>query len=216
MLTLRIGARPSKLAVKQVEEISSKLPRIHFKTVGIVTEGDRDKVTPLSETEGTDFFTRELEDALLSGRIDVAIHSAKDLEATPPDGLIIVATTASISSYDCLVSRRGEPLEALPAGSIIGTSSIERKGSILSFRKDLIVKDIRGDIDERLEQLDKGDFDAIIIAHAALIRLGYEARATQIIPKELIEPHPLQGRLAAQVRRDRKDLIDIFGRIDAN
>lgn len=213
---LRTGTRPSRLAIKQVEEISSLLPDLLFKVITIETKGDRDKATPLPALEGTDFFTHEIEEALLAGWIDLGIHSAKDLEESSPDGLIIAATTASVSPHDCLVSGRGETLKTLAPGSAVGTSSAKRKEAIRKFRKDLIVKDIRGDIDERLQQLDRGDFDAIIVAHAALLRLGYETRIAEIIPEYIIEPHPLQGKLAIQIRRDRTDLADIFRRIDAN
>lgn len=211
---LRIGTRPSRLAAKQVEEIISLLPDMLFKVITIETKGDKDKTTPLAVLEGTDFFTREIEEALLAGRIDLGIHSAKDLEEASPQGLMIAATTTSISPHDCLVSGRGETLKTLAPGSVVGTSSIKRKEAIQKFRKDLTVKDIRGDIDERLEQLDRGDFEAIVVAHAALIRLGYEERIAEIIPEYIIEPHPLQGKLAIQVRRDRTDLADIFRRID--
>jgi hydroxymethylbilane synthase len=102
-------------------------------------------------------------------------------------------------------------LDKLPYGASVGTSSRKRKVAVTYFRPDLTVKDIRGNIGERLKQLDDGKFDAVIIAHAALIRLGLEYRITQIVPKEIMEPHPLQGSLAVQVRRDRKDLIRIFG-----
>jgi hydroxymethylbilane synthase len=215
---LRIGTRPSRLAIKQVEEISALLPGLLFKVITIKTKGDKDKATPLAALEGTDFFTHEIEEALLAGWIDLGIHSAKDLEEAPPGGLMIAATTTSISPHDCLVSGpgRGKTLKTLIQGSTVGTSSIKRREAIQKFRKDLIIKDIRGDIDERLEQLDRGDFDAIIVAHAALIRLGYEARISEIISEYIIEPHPLQGKLAIQIRRDRTDLADIFRRINAN
>lgn len=210
-----MGTRPSRLAVKQAEEISFSMPDISFKVITIETMGDRDKATPLSALEGTDFFTREIEEALLAGRIEIGLHSAKDLDGTSPEGLIVAATTTSISPHDCLVSGGGETLKTLKPGSVIGTSSTERKEAIRKFRQDLAVKDIRGDIDERLKQLDRGDFSAIVVAHAALIRLGYEARIAEIIADDIIKPHPLQGRLAIQVRRDRADLIEFFRRIDA-
>lgn len=210
MLTLRVGTRPSPLAVKQAVEINSLLPSVHFEIVKMDTEGDRNKTTPLDKMEGTDFFTRDIEEALLEGNIDAAVHSAKDLEAVIPDGLVIAATTRSVSPYDCLVSRSHYRLNTLPAGSIVGTSSRNRKEAILKYRKDLLVKDIRGNTGERLEQLDRGKFDAIIVAHAALIRSGYENRFFEVIPEEIIKPHPLQGRLAVQVRKDRQDLLNLF------
>jgi len=214
MLTLRTGTRPSPLAAKQVEEIKAFLPGVRLEPVIISTGGDRDKKTPLSQTEGTDFFTRELEEALLKGEIDIAVHSAKDLEDDPPEGLTVAATTASISTQDCLVSGSGLTLAALPSGAVVGTSSRKRKEAILKFRPDLAVKDIRGNIDERLALVDSGKCDAVIVAHAALIRLGYQNRISQIIPDDIVQPHPLQGRIAVQVRSTRRDLIKMFKVLD--
>lgn len=213
-IRIKIGARPSLLALKQVEEIQRLLPGIKFDSTLIKTKGDKDKVTSLSLRENTDFFTYEIEESLLNREIDAAIHSAKDLEENIPQDLVIAVMTKSISRFDSLVARGNFTLNTLPSGSIIGTSSRNRKLRVLGYRKDLATLDIRGNIDERLAQLDKGYFDAVIIAHAALIRLGYENRISQIIPLNIIEPHPLQGRLAVQVRKDRKDLIKIFRGID--
>jgi len=211
---LKVGTRSSRLALRQVEEIECLVPFVRFEIILIDTIGDRDKITPLSKIKGKDFFTRDIEEALLTGRIDVAIHSAKDLEEIMPEGLTIACMTVSISSHECLVSRNGKSLRDLPPLSRIGTSSQKRKEAILKYRNDLVVKDIRGNIDERLAQLDRGDFDAIIVAHAALVRLGLEDRISQVIPETIIEPHPLQGALAVQVREDRQDLIDAFRRIN--
>ena len=211
---IRIGTRPSRLALKQVDEIALYLPGINFDIIPIETSGDRDKVTPLSRRENDDFFTYDIERALLEGEIDVAVHSAKDLEETPPAGLVIAAMTHSISPFECLISKRDLKLSELPPGAIVGTSSRKRKTAVTKFRRDLIVKDIRGNIDERIEQLDSGRFDAIITAHAALIRLGLEERISEIIPPDIIKPHPLQGRLSLQVHAERKDLIDLFRSVD--
>ncbi len=216
MKTLRVGTRPSLLAIRQVKEIQDLLPPVRFELVTIETEGDKDKLTSISGIEGSDFFTRQIEEALLAGVIDAAIHSAKDLEDTMPKELTIIAVTKTISPYDCLISRDNRTLAQLGAGSVVGTSSRSRKESILKYRNDLIVKDLRGNIDERLKKLDNGEFDAIIVAHAALIRLGYGERIAEIIPKDVVKPHPLQGSLAIQIRRERKDLIKIFRRIDAS
>lgn len=214
-MILKVGTRPSRLAIRQVEEIAGAVGFIRFEIAPIWTAGDKDKTTPLFKTEGSDFFTREIELALLNGDIDIAVHSAKDMEEAPPAGLTIAALTRSISPYECLVSKDNRTLGQLSAGAIIGTSSRKRKDALIAYRGDFIVKDIRGDIEERLGKLDAGDFDAIIAAHAALIRLGLEGRVSDIIPPAIIEPHPLQGRLAVQVRDDRPDLISIFGRIHA-
>ena len=211
---IKTGTRPSPLALKQVEEVQRLLPEVRLEIIPIGTSGDKDKATPLAYREESDFFTDEIEQALLAGSIDIGIHSAKDLERDIPDGLVIAALTKSISPDECLVSRGSILLDKLPAGSRIATSSRKRRDAILSFRPDLVVEGIRGNIDERLAQLDSGKFDTMIVAHAALIRLGLEYRITQIIPQEIIPPHPLQGRLAVQIRSDREDLLEIFRSID--
>lgn len=214
-MILRVGTRPSRLAIRQVEEIAGIIPLVRFEVVSILTKGDADKATPLSYFEGSDFFTGEIEAALLKGEIDVAIHSAKDLEEKIPSQLMIAALTGSVSPYECLVSRSGKTLDGLPLRAVIGTSSKKRQEAVLRYRKDLIVKDIRGDIEERLHKLDRGEFDAIIVAHVALIRLGLENRIAEIILPAIIKPYPLQGRLAVQIRKERKDLIGIFRGIHA-
>jgi len=214
--TYKIGTRPSPLALKQVEEIQKRLPRIRLETVAIQTRGDRDKVSSLWREEETDFFTREIEQQLLDRSIDIAVHSAKDLEADIPEGLVIAATTSSLSPFECLVSKGNLSLRNLRSDAIMGTSSRKRKVALTRFRPDFFVKDVRGNIDERLKQLDDGKFDAIIVAHAALIRLDLEHRITEIIPKEIIDPHPLQGCLAVQIRGDRPDLFNIFRSLNGN
>ncbi|MCK9554346.1 hydroxymethylbilane synthase [bacterium] len=216
MHTYKAGTRPSPLALKQVEEIQKRLPSISLETAVIRTRGDKDKVSSLWNEQETDFFTREIESALLGKSIDIAIHSAKDIEIDMPAGLVIAAITSSISPFECLVSRDNFSLRNLKSGAIVGTSSRKRKVALTGFRPDLVVKDIRGNIDERLKQLDDGRFDAIIVAHAALIRLNLEHRITKIIPKEIMEPHPLQGCLAVQIRSDRQDLLSIFRSINEN
>ncbi|MDD5465140.1 MAG: hydroxymethylbilane synthase [Candidatus Omnitrophica bacterium] len=208
--TLRLGARPSPLSLKQVDEIKDIFPFIDFEVLTYQTQGDRDKHTPFTGLEGSDFFTRRLEEALLKNEIDVAVHSAKDLEENPPSGLTIAAITASISPYECLVSCGNKLLGALKPGSKVATSSSKRKNALLRYRSDLEICDVRGNIEERLYQLDAGKFDALIVAHAALIRLGLENRIAEIIPDWIIPAHPLQGSLALQVRSDNQGLIDLF------
>lgn len=212
---IKTGTRPGPLALRQAEEIQRLVPEVRLEVIPIETRGDKDKVTSLVGREESDFFSAEIEQALLAGRIDIGIHSAKDLEKNTPEDLIIVALTKSISPCECLVSRGNIPLDRLPAGSRIATSSRKRRDALLRFRPDLTVEGIRGNIDERLAQLDSGKFDALVVAHAAMLRLGYESRITQIIPQEIIPAHPLQGRLAIQVRRDRKDLFKTFRRLHA-
>ena len=211
---LKIGTRPSPLALKQTEEIKARLPNISMETIAIRTRGDMDKISGLSSMEGSDFFTREIEDALLNSEIDAAVHSAKDLEDRIPDGLTIAAVTPSLSQFECLVSTGGFLLKDLPSGARVGTSSRNRREAVKRFRPDLEVGDIRGDIEERLRQLDDGRFDAVIVAHAALIRLGLESRIAEIIPKDIMRPHPFQGSLAIEVRSEDKAMLKLFGALD--
>lgn len=212
--TIKAGIRNSPLAFKQAQEIQGLLPAFRLEFIPIKTRGDKDKVVPLIDQEDSNFFTDTIEQALLDDQIDIGIHSAKDLEKNMPEDLLIAALTRSITPYECLVSRGNVTLDKLPVGSRVATSSLKRRDAILHFRPDLVVVGIRGNIDERLAQLDNDKFDALIIAHAALIRLGYEKRIAQIIPPSIIEPHPLQGRLAIQIRKKRKDLFEIFRSIN--
>jgi len=214
-MILRVGTRPSRLAIRQAEEIARYFPYAGCTIVPIATSGDKDKVTPLGDLEKSNFFTKEIESTLLRNEVDIAVHSAKDLEEDMPMGLAIAALTKSISPYECVVSRNHKTLAGLPRQAVVGTSSKKRRQAVYSYRKDLLVKDIRGDIEERLDKLDRGEFDALIVAHAALIRLGIENRIAEIVLPSIIEPHWLQGRLAVQVRRDRKDLIRYVRRIHA-
>jgi len=211
---IKTGVRPSRLARIQAEEIAGRLPYFKFDIVEIETEGDRDKAAPIIGREKTDLFTRDIEMSLIDGDIDIAIHSAKDLEDAPPAALVIAATTRSVSPLEALVSKESRTLQDLPSGSIVGTSSRRRQDAILRFRQDLVVKDIRGNVDERIRQMERGDYDAIIVAHAALIRLGLSRKIAQIIPQDIMEPHPLQGRLSIQVKKERTDLVEIFRGID--
>jgi len=231
----RVGTRTSPLALKQVEEALVMLrrfyPGMRSKVIGIDTYGDKDKVTPISEIEGTDFFTREIDKALLKNEIDFAVHSAKDLPDELRDGLTIAAITYPIDSFDALVSKSGLTLDKLPEGARIGTSSLRRKEQLNKYRKDFGIVDIRGNIEERLRLLEEPDpdrrsgylsrspigfsLDGIVIAACGLIRLGLSHRITQKIPFDILKPRPLQGSLAIVARQDKKDLIDLFSALDA-
>ncbi len=155
---ITIGTRCSRLALSQIGEIiqtmTKRYPEIKVEVVSFKTSGDRDKATPLADVERTDFFTDEIDRALLEGRIDCAIHSAKDLPAPLTNGLAVAALTASIDPDEILVSRAGLLLDGLPRGATIGTSSLRRKTQLKMFRPDLNSVDIRGNIEERLELLD--------------------------------------------------------------
>ncbi|MCM8798608.1 MAG: hydroxymethylbilane synthase [Candidatus Omnitrophica bacterium] len=218
--TYRIGTRRSPLALKQVEEVLTNLKKFYpdFKAemIGIDTYGDKDKITPIWKVEGTDFFTREIEEALLKGEVDFAVHSAKDLPDKIPDGLTIVAITKSIDPYDALVSKNNLKIDELPIGAKIGASSFRRKTQLKKYRDDFRIIDVRGDIEERLKKLETDNLDAIIVAACALVRLGLECKIAQRIPFEILKPHPLQGSLAIEVRGDNKELIDLLQILDGN
>ena len=228
---LRIGTRPSSLALKQAEEIKkifSGLPAARlasfrgrsgrrgpagggeFKVIPILTMGDKDKITPLDKVEIPDFFTREIDNALLSGEIDLAVHSSKDLAERLTDGLAVIFETESLSPYDALVSRENLKLKELLQGSRIGVSSQRRKEQIRRLRTDLTMVDIRGNIKERVCLIDEGKVDAVVVAHAALIRLGLEARLAEVFSLDFFPTHPKQGKLAVVSRENDKDIISLF------
>ena len=215
----RIGTRTSPLALKQVEEVLEALkksyPEISLTVIGMETYGDKDRATPISEVEGSDFFTKEIDRALLSGEIDFAVHSAKDVPEVLAEGLRVAAFTESIDPYDVLVSKDGLKLNELPFGARIGTSSARRKEALKKFRPDFELVDIRGNIQERLKILETTNLDAIVIAAAGLIRLGLEERITEILSPRILNPHPLQGRLAVITRAEDSDLIEILSKIDS-
>ncbi|MFA4842808.1 MAG: hydroxymethylbilane synthase [Candidatus Omnitrophota bacterium] len=216
--TLKAGTRKSPLALKQIEEVLGLLrviyPDFKAEIVGMDTYGDKDKVTPISEIEGSDFFTREIDQALLNGEIDFAVHSAKDLPDEITKGLAVAAITKSIDPFDDLVSKGRLPLERLPQGAKVGTSSQRRKDQLKKYRPDFNLIDIRGTIQERLALLEQPDLDAIIVAACALKRLGLEDRIAQRIPFDILKPHPLQGALAIVTREDNQELIGILKVLD--
>jgi hydroxymethylbilane synthase len=182
--------------------------------VGIDTAGDKDKTTPISDMEGTDFFTREIDEALLTSEVDFAVHSAKDLADMTPENLYIAAITRSIDPYDALVSKGGLRLEELRYGARIGASSSRRKSQLKAYRRDFEIVDIRGNIEERLSKLDAEDMDAVIVAACALKRLRLEDRIAERIPFEILRPHSLQGSLAVVTRKDDSELIGFLSKID--
>ncbi|MDP2912001.1 MAG: hydroxymethylbilane synthase [Candidatus Omnitrophota bacterium] len=230
--TYRVGTRTSPLALKQVEEAMVMLrmfyPGMRSEVIGIDTYGDKDKVTPISEIEETDFFTREIDEALLKNEIDFAVHSAKDLPDELRKGLTIAAITDSIDPFDALVSKSSLTLDKLPEGARIGTSSLRRKTQLKEYRNDFEIVDVRGNIEERLKLLDSNHLsyvgnrhacslhlDAIVIAACGLIRLDLSHRITQKIPLDILKPHPLQGGLAIVAKENNTELLRLLSIIDS-
>lgn len=211
---LRIATRSSRLAVAQTEEARQSILRVLPKTecdVYLLTSpGDRDLATPLTdESVPDDFFTRDLDDALLKGEADLAVHSAKDLPQTMRDGLTVAALLPARDIRDALVLRADWPDHQSPA--IIGTSSPKREQAIRALYADAETRPIRGSIDERLKQLDAGRYDAVIVAACALERLGLAKRISAYLP---YEPAPQQGRLALVARADNRDLLRALRALD--
>ncbi len=203
---IRIGTRGSELALRQTRSVIRALSALDaappVEEVVITTSGDTIIDVPLARVPGRSFFTKEIEDALLDGTIDIAVHSLKDLATLLPDGLVIGAITTREDPREAFVSREGSTFDDLPAGSRIGTSSLRRRALIARARPDLELLDLRGNVPTRLQKLEIGDYDAIVVAVAGLRRLGLEQEITSILPIALFPPAPGQGAIALQIRRD--------------
>jgi len=201
-----IGSRASKLALAQTRLVADALAAAHpglaCEIVHITTTGDRRRRQPLPTIGGKGLFTREIEEALLRGEIDLAVHSLKDLPTQLPEGLTIAAVPERASANDALISADGRPLAQFPAGARVGTSSPRRAAQLLHARSDLRPTPIRGNLDTRLRKLREGQFDAIVVALAGLTRLGMADAATQILPFDLMLPAPGQGALAIEIHAD--------------
>lgn len=205
---ISIISRESPLAKVQVEEFIEQFPNLKFSVNWIKSMGDVDlKSSLMSNSIAADFFTRELDGAVLNGEADIAVHSAKDLPWPLPQGLSVIALLKADDQSDSLVSGDGSTLADLPVGARLGTSSFSRKEQILALRPDLEIVSIRGNIGQRLEYIDRGEADAVIVATCALKRLGLADRISEILP---IKTHDLQGNLAVVAKTSRTDLADLF------
>ena len=204
--TIIIGTRSSKLALWQadyvMECLQKKYPELHVEKKLMTTKGDKILDAPLAKIGGKGLFTKELEQDMLAGGIDIAVHSLKDMPTEVPDGLIITAITKRCDPGDAFVSNKVASLAELPQGAVVGTSSLRRKAQLLHARPDLVVKDLRGNVNTRLRKLDAGEYDAAILAVAGLRRLGFGGRITEVLPKSMILPAVGQGALAIEARED--------------
>ncbi len=216
--TVRLGTRASALAVRQTEEVLAGLraahPGLAFEVRPVRTAGDHDQATPLADLGGEGVFVTALENALLAGEIDLAIHSLKDMPAEQPPGLAIGAVLPRADPREALVSRLGLPLEGLPAGGRVGTDSPRRAAQLRAFRPDLQVIGLRGNVDTRLRKARSDEYDAIVLALAGLIRLGQAAAVTAIIPPEIILPAPGQGGIAVEVRAGDGEALELAAALD--
>lgn len=198
---LRIGSRGSKLALWQAEWVARELARFgQVARIEIIrTTGDKMTDVALAQVGGKGLFTREIEEALLAGRIDLAVHSLKDLPTALPEGLALAAVPAREDARDAVV---GRPLSRLEPGARVGTSSLRRTAQLRLLRPDLIIEPVRGNVDTRLRKLAEGRYDAIVLALAGLRRLGWEERIAEILPLETMLPAVGQGALAIETRED--------------
>ena len=198
---IRIGTRGSKLALWQANWVKSQLTAAGFdaELVIITTTGDV-SARPLSEVGGQGLFTKEIQRELLDDRVDVAVHSLKDLPTVAIPGLLLAAVPERETTEDCLVSRSKERFEELPAGSRIGTGSSRRQAQLRAWRSDVEVLDIRGNVDSRLRKLHEGEFDAIVLAVAGLTRLGLADQITERLPQDRMLPAIGQGALGLECR----------------
>jgi hydroxymethylbilane synthase len=199
---IRVGTRGSILALKQTEEVVAALqdifPSAVIRVVTVQTKGDMQHDVTFPGTQG--MFVRELEEALLQGSIDIAVHSLKDLPTTSPPGLIIAAILPRKDPRDCLVSRSGQKLLELPPGSSVGTGSPRRAVQILKKRPDIHVVPLRGNVTTRMARMREGRVDALVLAYAGLLRLGLEGEVTEVFDPWNFVPAPSQGVIACETR----------------
>ena len=214
--TITIGTRASKLALWQAEYIAAEIEKHHGCRVELrkmTTKGDRILDAPLAKIGGKGLFTKELEQAMLAGEIDLAVHSLKDMPTEVPEGLVIGAITQRLDAGDAFVSVHHRSMEDLPQGAKVGTSSLRRRAQLLAVRPDLTILDLRGNVNTRLAKLDAGELDAIVLAAAGLKRLGLGERIRTILPRAMILPAVGQGALAIECRADDgriQEMIDFL------
>ena len=216
--TVIIGSRGSKLALTQTQwviaELARRFPAVTFEIRTITTKGDVHRDLPLALVGGKGLFTKEIENALLSGEVALAVHSMKDLPTEIHPDLAIGAVPPREDPHDVLISRAPGGLDALPQGAKIGTSSLRRRAQLLAARPDLAIQEFRGNLDTRLRKLAEGGLDAIVVAHAGLNRLHAQPDNLQVIPYEIMLPAVGQGALAVEIRKEDSEAREIVSAID--
>jgi hydroxymethylbilane synthase len=216
-MQLTFATRPSALArwqtARVIQLLQASHPGLECSEYVITTTGDRILDRPLPEVGGKGLFTAELEEALLSGRVQAAVHSLKDLPVEDTPGLALAAVPARESAHDVLVSAQVWTLSDLPEGARVGTSSLRRAAQLLARRPDLIILSLRGNIDTRVRKVLDGEYEAIVLAEAGLTRLGLRAHVREVFPLEVMLPAPGQGALAVQCRADDAESIALLAAI---
>ena len=203
---IRIGTRGSKLALWQANWTKSflekKFPSTPIELIIIKTQGDKILDVPLAKVGGKGLFVKEIEQALLTHRIDIAVHSMKDMPADIPQGLCIGAIPERENPGDVFTSRNGTAFKALPAGSVIGTSSLRRGAQLRHARPDIVIQPIRGNLDTRLKKLESENFDALVLAAAGVKRLNLEHKITEYLDAAIMLPAIGQGALCVEIRKE--------------
>jgi len=215
---LRIGSRGSVLAQWQanfVRERLAQLAGVEAEIILIKTSGDRFQQANVNQIGLKGVFIKELEDALLDARVDLAVHSMKDVPTEIPSGLTFPAICKREDVRDALVGHeKGASLAGLPQGARVGTSSLRRQSQLRYFRPDLKLLELRGNVDTRLKKVESGDYDAIVLAKAGLDRLGWSARISEVIPTEISLPAVGQGALGIEARAEDRSVLDLLARFD--
>jgi hydroxymethylbilane synthase len=205
-----IATRESRLAIWQAEHVRSQLLRLYpacrVELLGMTTRGDQILDRPLAKVGGKGLFVKELETALLDGRADIAVHSMKDVPMTLADEFALVAIGSRETPCDAFVANKYARIEELPPGSVVGTSSLRREAQLRARYPDLAVSSLRGNLDTRLRKLDAGQYDAIILAAAGLMRLGLSERIRSTLPAEVSLPAPGQGALGVEALAARAEV----------
>ncbi len=211
---LRIATRKSPLALWQAEYVKQRLQQLHdgleVELVTLSTKGDRILDTPLAKIGGKGLFVKELETQMLEGKCDIAVHSMKDVPMVFPQGLFLPVICEREEPLDAFVSNHYGDIDALPQGARVGTSSLRRRCQLLDRRPDLVVTDLRGNVNTRLGKLDNGEFDAIILATAGLLRLEMVERIRTRIPAEIILPAVGQGAVGIECREGDSEVVDLI------
>ncbi len=213
---LRIGTRASALARWQAEWVAARLEELGVEVVlvPLTTSGDRQQRGPVAAIGAKGVFTKEIQQALSDNRIDLAVHSLKDLPTDPVEGLCLAAVPERGPVGDVLICREHAGLDDLPEGAAVGSGSLRRRAQLLHVRPDLRMKDIRGNVDTRLRKLDQGDYQAVVVAEAGVRRLGLHERITQALPVSTVLPAVGQGALGLEARSRDGDALELIGRLN--
>ncbi len=218
MRRLRIGSRGSVLAQWQANFVRGRLAQlagVEAQIILIKTSGDRFQQANVNQIGLKGVFIKELEDALLDARVDLAVHSMKDVPTEIPSGLTFPAICKREDVRDALVGHaKGASLAGLPQGARVGTSSLRRQSQLRNFRPDLKLLELRGNVDTRLKKVESGDYDAIVLAKAGLDRLGWSAKISEVIPTEISLPAVGQGALGIEARAEDRSVLELLARLD--